>query len=108
MIKGTGIDIIEIDRIQSALEKYGDKFLNRIYTKSEIAYCHRRGKVGIPELAARFAAKEALSKALGVGIRSFGRPNFGISWKDEEIASNNRGKPCRSRRSCFLDKNQEF
>ncbi len=77
-----GIDIIEIARIRRAVERYPDRFLTRIYTSREIAYC--RGRV--PELAARFAAKEAVMKALGTGIR-------GISWRDIEVLPNPRGKP---------------
>lgn len=77
-----GIDVIEISRIRRALERYAARFLERIYTPGEIAYC--RGRV--PELAARFAAKEAVMKALGTGIR-------GISWRDIEVLPNPRGKP---------------
>ena len=77
-----GIDIIEIERIGRVLEKYGDRFLNRIYTETER---QRYGK-RIPELAARFAAKEATMKALGTGIR-------GVRWRDIETLSNRRGKP---------------
>ncbi len=80
-----GVDIIEIPRIARALERWGDRFLNRVYTPVEIARC--RGRV--PELAARFAAKEAVSKALGVGIWWRG----GIDWRDAEIRSDPLGKP---------------
>jgi holo-[acyl-carrier protein] synthase len=77
-----GVDIIEIDRIAGALERFGERFLARIYTPAEIAHC--RGRV--PELAARFAAKEAISKALGTGL-------VGVSWVEMEILANQRGKP---------------
>jgi holo-[acyl-carrier protein] synthase len=77
-----GIDVIEIARIRRALERYAERFLARIYTPAEIAYC--RGRV--PELAARFAAKEAVMKALGTGIR-------GVAWRDIEVLPNPRGKP---------------
>jgi holo-[acyl-carrier protein] synthase len=77
-----GIDIIEIDRVADVIERHGDRFLNRIYTPDEIAHC--RGRVS--ELAARFAAKEAVMKALGTGVR-------GVSWKDIEVLPNRRGKP---------------
>ena len=70
----TGIDIIEINRIEAVLTQYGDRFLNRIYTSKEREYCRGR----YPQLASRFAAKEATMKALGTGIR-------GISWKDIEV-----------------------
>ena len=77
-----GIDIIEIDRVEDVLSRHGDRFLNRIYTPDEIAHC--RGRVS--ELAARFAAKEAVMKALGTGVR-------GVGWRDIEVLPNRRGKP---------------
>ena len=77
-----GIDIIEIARVADVIARHGDRFLNKIYTPDEIAHC--RGRV--PELAARFAAKEAVMKALGTGVR-------GVSWKDIEVLPNRRGKP---------------
>lgn len=77
-----GVDIIEIARIQRALDDFGERFLNKVYTERERErYRHR-----ISELAARFAAKEATSKALGTGIR-------GIRWREMEVVSNRRGKP---------------
>lgn len=79
---GVGIDIIEISRIARALTRFGDRFLFRVYTPEEIAYC--RGRVS--ELAARFAAKEAISKALGTGL-------VGISWTEMEILADPLGKP---------------
>jgi holo-[acyl-carrier protein] synthase len=77
-----GIDIIEIDRVADVLSRHGDRFLNRVYTADEIAHC--RGRVS--ELAARFAAKEAVMKALGTGVR-------GVGWRDIEVLPNRRGKP---------------
>jgi holo-[acyl-carrier protein] synthase len=77
-----GVDLIEIARIERALADFGERFMNRIYTEEErLRY---RGRIS--ELAARFAAKEATSKALGLGIR-------GIHWREMEILSNRRGKP---------------
>ena len=77
-----GLDVIEIERIAQIVAQHGDRFLHRIYTERERErYANR-----IPELAARFAAKEATSKALGTGIR-------GLTWRDMEILSNRRGKP---------------
>ena len=70
----TGVDIIEISRIGRVAERWGDRFFERIYTEAEIAYC--RGRV--PQLASRFAAKEAVMKALGTGIR-------GVHWRDIEV-----------------------
>jgi holo-[acyl-carrier protein] synthase len=80
-----GVDMVEIPRVARAISRWGERFLQRVYTASEIARC--RGRV--PELAARFAAKEAVSKALGVGIWWQG----GISWTDAEIVSDPLGKP---------------
>lgn len=77
-----GVDIIEVARIGAAVERWGERFLKRIYTPTEIAYC--RGRV--PELAVRFGAKEAVSKALGTGI-------FGLSWTEIEVVTDLRGKP---------------
>jgi holo-[acyl-carrier protein] synthase len=77
-----GTDIIEIERVADVIARHGDRFLNRVYTPDEIAHCRGR----IPELAVRFAAKEAVMKALGTGIR-------GVGWKDIEILPNRRGKP---------------
>jgi len=77
-----GIDIIEIARIQRSLDDFGDRFLNRVYTERERHWY--RGRVN--ELAARFAAKEATSKALGTGI-------IGIRWREMEVLPNRRGKP---------------
>ena len=83
----TGVDLIEIARVERMLERYGDRFLERVFTPAEILYCRGRS----PELAARFAAKEAVSKALGVGVRMIARD--GIYWQDVEITGDARGKP---------------
>jgi holo-[acyl-carrier protein] synthase len=80
-----GVDLVEIERIGRAVERWGDRFLQRVYTRAEVAHC--RGRV--PELAVRFAAKEAVSKALGVGIWWRG----GIGWTDVEIRPDRLGKP---------------
>ena len=74
MILGTGVDIVEISRVRRVLERYAQRFLERVYTSDEIAYCRGRA----PNLAARFAAKEAIMKALGTGVR-------GVGWKEIEI-----------------------
>ena len=78
----TGIDIIEIDRIQNVLSQYGNRFLNKIFTPDEIQYCRGRS----PNLAGRFAAKEATMKALKTGTR-------GVSWKDIEVIRASNGAP---------------
>ncbi len=93
MIKGIGTDIIEIERIKEAVERYGEDFLKRVFTDKEINYCQNRKAFRYPELAVRFAAKEAYSKAIGTGIAGFGRQNNGIRWKDVEIVNNSHGKP---------------
>ena len=77
MIIGTGTDIIEIERIARAYERYGARFLNRIFTGAEAAYCTARPKPA-QHLAARFAAKEAVAKALGTGLKE------GVGWRDIE------------------------
>jgi len=70
----TGVDIIEIKRVKKVSIRYGERFHNRIFTNNELAYCRGRA----PQLASRFAAKEAVMKALGTGTR-------GVSWKDIEV-----------------------
>ncbi len=77
-----GVDIIEIDRIADVIARHGERFLQKIYTADEIRHC--RGRIG--EFAARFAAKEAVMKALGTGVR-------GVGWRDIEVLPNRRGKP---------------
>jgi holo-[acyl-carrier protein] synthase len=86
MVKGVGIDIIEVARIKSMMEKYGDKFFKRILTDNEINYCKSFSNAEL-HFAGRFASKEAYSKSIGTGIsRDFG-------WKDIEILNDSRGKP---------------
>ena len=83
----TGVDLVELARVERLLSRYGDRFLARVFTLAEILYC--RGRTA--ELAARFAAKEAVSKALGVGVRMIARD--GIHWQDVEVVGDPRGKP---------------
>ena len=78
----TGVDIIEISRIARTLERYGERFLRRIYTVGELEYCRGRPS----KLASRFAAKEATMKALGTGVR-------GVGWKDIEVTRAPSGAP---------------
>lgn len=86
MILGIGIDIIEVARIAASHEKFGERFLNRVLRPDEIRYClsHR---VPAPFLAARFAAKEAISKAFGTGIGAQ------LGWQDMEICRKDSGEP---------------
>lgn len=86
MILGTGIDIIEVDRIRGSFEKFGDRFVQRILRPSEIAYCLKNRDPG-PFLAARFAAKEAISKAFGTGIGAQ------LGWQDLEVGRKESGEP---------------
>ena len=86
MIVGTGVDLAEVDRIQHSIERYGERFLQRIYTAGEIGYVQRKANK-YERYAARFAAKEAGMKALGTGWRR------GIQWKDFEVANLPSGRP---------------
>ena len=86
MIIGSGIDLAEIGRIQLSVERYGERFLNRIYTPAEQAYCLRKRNAA-ESFAARFAAKEAAAKALGTGI------SFGVSWLEIEVVRERSGRP---------------
>jgi holo-[acyl-carrier protein] synthase len=86
MILGLGIDVIQNQRIRESLEKFGDRFLNRIYTAIEASYCKACADPGI-HFAARFAAKEAAFKALGTGWAA------GVKWKDIEVRRLDSGKP---------------
>lgn len=80
-----GVDLIEIERIGKLLERYGDKFLKRIFTDIEIDYCSKKKDKG--SFAARFATKEAVFKATGLGLGK------GMTWKDVEVVNDPRGKP---------------
>jgi holo-[acyl-carrier protein] synthase len=86
MITGIGIDVVQNDRIRQSIERFGDRFLNRIYTEGEIEYCK---KFTPPDkhYAARWAAKEAAFKALGTGWAA------GVKWRDVEIVKLESGKP---------------
>jgi len=80
-----GIDVTEISRMKKIIERYGEKFTRRIFTDREIAYCSRQ--INYASYAARFAAKEAVFKATGLGLREK------ITWKDVEVINNELGKP---------------
>jgi holo-[acyl-carrier protein] synthase len=86
VILGVGIDIIEVARIRSSYERFGERFVNRILLPNEIAYCLSH-KVPAPFLAARFAAKEAISKAFGTGIGAH------LGWQDMEVGRKESGEP---------------
>lgn len=86
MIVGSGIDLVEIKRIEQAANRFGARFLNRVYTLSEQAYCMRKRSFA-ESLAARFAAKEAAAKALGTGI------SMGVNWLEIEVVREPGGRP---------------
>ena len=86
MIVGTGVDLAEVPRIRGAIERYGRRFIERIYTPAEIAYVERKAN-RYERFAARFAAKEAGMKAIGTGWRR------GVRWQDFEVANLPSGKP---------------
>ena len=84
-----GTDIIEIDRIRKSIEKNGDKFLNSVYTAKEIEYCEGRKNAKYNHYAGRFAAKEAIYKAISQLLPE----KFGISWKDVQVVNDENGNP---------------
>ena len=86
MIVGTGIDIAEVPRIRETIERFGDRFLHRVFTDGEIRYCESKAN-RFERYAARFAAKEAGMKALGTGW------NFGVRWRDLEVSRKPGGRP---------------
>jgi len=84
--QGLGNDIVEIERIRQSMERHGQHFLNRLFTSREQDYCYKF-KDPVPHFAGRFAAKEAIAKALGTGFGT------ALSWHDIEILSDEQGKP---------------
>ena len=86
MIFGTGIDIIEVDRIKNSIQKYSDRFKKKIFTQKEIDYCHSQADPA-KHFAARFTVKEAVLKCFGTGLTG------GILWKDIEVGKLNSGQP---------------
>jgi holo-[acyl-carrier protein] synthase len=97
MIVGTGIDITEVPRIRQSIERFGDRFLQRVFTVGEIRYCDSKAN-RYERYAARFAAKEAAMKALGTGW------NYGVRWRDCEVTRLPGGRPTIS----FHGKAAEF
>ena len=96
MILGTGIDIIEISRLQKAIDRWGEEFLTHIFNKEEIEYAKKR-KFPTQHYAARFAAKEAVYKAFG--------DNKSLGWKDMTILNDKNGRPyCRLKKKNFKKK----
>jgi holo-[acyl-carrier protein] synthase len=87
MVLGLGTDLMESRRMQESIDRYGERFLERIFTAEEIAYCLLKRKNAAESFAARFAAKEAGAKALGTGI------SRGVSWKEFEVRREASGRP---------------
>lgn len=85
----TGVDIIEVERVKEAIESLGNHFLNRIYTENEILYCDKSSNVKYQHFAARFAAKEAVFKALSAEITS----RDDLLWKQIEVINDESGRP---------------
>ena len=86
MIYGTGIDIVEVERMAAIIAKWGDRFVKRVFSCAEVEYCIRRALPAM-HFAARFAAKESLLKSLGIGL------GMGLSLQEIEVISDERGKP---------------
>ena len=86
MIAGSGIDVIEIERIQKSMDRFGERFLNRVYLAEEQEYCLRK-RNSAESFAARFAAKEAAAKALGTGM------SYGVNWLEIEVVREPSGRP---------------
>jgi len=86
MIVGTGIDIAEVPRIAYSIERFGSRFIQRVFTEGEIRYCESKANRA-ERYAARFAAKEAAMKALGTGW------NYGVRWRDVEVVREPGGRP---------------
>ena len=92
-----GVDIVEIKRVESVIKRWGERFLNRIYTETELRTCRDR----LSSLASRFAAKEAVMKVLGTG-------GIGIGWREIEILTGNDGSPSVKLYGRALDKAEEL
>lgn len=86
MIVGIGVDIISVKRIRSAVERHGDRFTRKLFTPAELAYCRARTRQ-YEHMAGRFAAKEAVAKAIGTGVA------HGVSVREVEVVNNPDGKP---------------
>ena len=85
-VLGIGVDLVEVERIQHSLDRFGERFMNRVFTEGEIAYCQSM-KFPARHFAARFAAKEAVSKAFGTGIGK------AMGWRDIDVHKKESGEP---------------
>ncbi|MGA7194252.1 MAG: holo-ACP synthase [Anaerolineales bacterium] len=97
MILRTGVDLIEISRIEEVIARHGNHYLERIYTSAELEQCEKN----VESLAGRFAAKEAVSKALGTGIGD-------VTWKEIEILGNEQNAPVLTLRGMAEQKSKEL
>ena len=86
MIRGVGIDLVRIERVEAAIGRFGERFLRRVLGPTELALCQGRGRLA-EQVAVRFAAKEAFMKAVGLGLTG------GMRWRDIEVIPDPRGKP---------------
>lgn len=102
MIYGIGTDIVEVERIKNSIDNYGERFLNRIFTEIEQKYCEQFGEKKFVHYAARFAAKESFSKAIGTGITR------GFKFKEVGIENEKSGKPMMILLGEMLDKYNEY
>lgn len=102
MIIGIGTDITDVARIKHSYEEYGERFLQRVFTPIEVEYCERFGDTKFLHYTARFAAKEAFSKAIGTGMRD------GFAFKDVGIRNEPSGKPVVELRGLMLERWGQF
>jgi holo-[acyl-carrier protein] synthase len=102
MIIGIGTDITDVARIKHSYEEYGERFLKRVFTPTEVEYCERFGDTKFLHYTARFAAKEAFSKAIGTGMRD------GFAFKDVGIRNEPSGKPVVELRGLMLERWGQF
>lgn len=102
MIIGIGTDITDVARIKHSYEEYGERFLKRVFTPTEVEYCERFGDTKFLHYTARFAAKEAFSKAIGTGMRD------GFAFKDVGIRNEPNGKPVVELRGLMLERWGQF
>lgn len=103
MIFGTGIDVVEVERIKKQLKDSGERFYSYLFTQDEIAYCTEPANIHVQSqrFGGRFAAKEAFFKALGTGWRD------GLSWKDVEVKNDDMGKPLLNLKNKALEMVEE-
>jgi holo-[acyl-carrier protein] synthase len=102
MVVGVGTDLAEIARIAHSIERFGERFLARVFTSHEIAYCRRKQKKAAESFAARFAAKEAGAKALGTGI------SRGVGWLELEVTREPGGRPLLELRGRAAERAREL